>query len=111
MSINPVSFKGVYKVTLPHVDSAKNEKEKAAYTEMAINTIVMGMNASVAEPKADEKSGSIYFKINDANDVKFEKGFAGLLKNCNDQFKVDMAKKAYIEKVSDAEYNSIKSSI
>ena len=28
MSMNPVSFKGIYKVTMPNVKTAKDEKEK-----------------------------------------------------------------------------------
>ena len=51
--MNSVAFKGVYKVTLPNVKEAKDEKEKAAYTEAVMNTVVMGANASVAEPKFD----------------------------------------------------------
>ena len=69
MSMNSVAFKGVYKVTLPNVKEAKDEKEKAAYTEVVMNTVVMGANASVAEPKFDKDSSSVYFKINDKNDA------------------------------------------
>ena len=47
----------------------------------------------------------MYFKINDKNDALFEKGFANILENCNKQFNIDMAKKAYYEKVSEEEFN------
>ena len=105
MTINPVAFKGVYKIQLPNVKDATNEKEKAAYTDVAMNTIVMGANNSIVAPKVDNKTKSIYFKIDDKNDTQFEAGFKQILDMCNKNFGVDMAKKAYIQKVSDAEYN------
>ena len=105
MSVNPVSFKGVYKVTMPKVTEAKDDKEKAAYTDVATNVVVMAANASVAQPKVDATKTSMYFKIADKNDANFEKGFAGILESCNKRFNVDMAKKAYIQKVSDEEYD------
>ena len=109
--MNSVAFKGVYKVTLPNVKEAKDEKEKAAYTEAVMNTVVMGANASVAEPKFDKDSSSVYFKINDKNDAKFEKGFSTILNECNKKFNVDMVKKAYIQKVSEEEYNKLPSDL
>ena len=72
MSISPIGFKGVYKVTLPNVKEATNEQEKGAYTDAAINTVVMGANASIAQPKVSEDKKSVYFKIDDKNDSKFE---------------------------------------
>ena len=107
MSMNPVSFKGIYKVTMPNVKTAKDEKEKAAYTDAAINTVVMGANMIVAPPRTDGKN-SVYFKIDDKNDAKFEQGFANILANCNKNFNTDMAKKAYIQKVSEEEFNNAK---
>lgn len=107
MTTNPVSFKGVYKITMPNIKEAKDEKEKNAITEVAINTVVMGANASIAEPKTDGKN--VYFKIDDKNDAKFEAGFKNILDNCNKQFNVDMAKKTYIQKVSEAEYQKAES--
>ena len=104
--MNPVSFKGVYKVTIPKVTEAKNEKEKAAYTDVAMNVVVMGANNSIAQPKVDAAKKHMYFKINDVNDTKFETGFKNILENCNKQFNIDMAKIAYIEKVSDTEYQN-----
>ncbi len=104
MTTNPVAFKGVYKVTMPKVTDAKNEKEKAAFTEVATNVVVMGANASVAMPKVDKATSSIYFKINDKNDANFEAGFKNILDHCNKQLGVDMAKRAYMQKVSEAEY-------
>ena len=106
MSISSPSFKGVYKVTIPNVKEAKNEKEKAAYTNLALNVVVMGTNASVAQPKVNEAEKSMYFKINDKNNAKFEAGFKNIIDNCNKQFNIDLAKKAYCEKVTEAEYNS-----
>lgn len=104
MSMSPVSFKGVYKVTIPKVTEAKNEQEKAAYTDLAMGVVVMGANASVAQPKVDAEQKSMYFKINDKNDEKFEAGFKNIVDNCNKQFNIDMAKKAYMEKVSEEEF-------
>ena len=109
MSTSPVSFKGVYKVTLPNVKEAKSEQEKNAYTDMAINVTVMGANSSIAEPKTSQDNKSIYFKIDDRNDANFEAGFKNILNDCNKRFNIDMAKKAYITKVSDAEYNNAQS--
>ena len=105
MSISPIGFKGVYKVTLPNVKEATNEQEKGAYTDAAINTVVMGANASIAQPKVSEDKKSVYFKIDDKNDSKFETGFSTIVNECNKKFNVDMAKKAYIQKVGEDEYN------
>ena len=104
MNSNPVSFKGVYKITMPKVTDAKNEQEKAAFTEVATNVVVMGANASIDLPKIDKNTSSIYFKIDDKNNAKFENGFKNILDNCNKHLNLDMSKKAYIQKVSDAEY-------
>lgn len=106
MSISPISFQGVYKVTLPNVKEATNEQEKGAYTDAAINTVLMGANTSVAQPKVSEDKKSVYFKIDDKNDTNFEKGFSNIVNDVNKRFNVDMAKKAYIQKVSEAEFNS-----
>ena len=104
MSISPISFKGVYKVTIPKVNEAKNQQEEAAYTDLAINTVVMATNNSVERPRIDDAGQSMYFKIDDKNDAKFESGFKNILDNCNKQFNLDLAKKAYIEKVSNEEF-------
>ena len=106
MSISPISFQGVYKVTLPNAKEATNEQEKGAYTDAAINTVLMGANTSVAQPKVSEDKKSVYFKIDDKNDTNFEKGFSNIVNDVNKRFNVDMAKKAYIQKVSEAEFNS-----
>lgn len=105
MTINPVAFKGIYKVTLPNVKDAKNKAEKDAFSEVVIGTVVMGANASIDAPKADKASGSVYFKIDDKNDAKFEAGFKNILEVCNKEFNMDLAKKAYIQKVGVEEYN------
>ena len=107
MSISSPSFQGIYKITMPDIKTAKDEKEKAAFTEAAINTVVMGANTVTAPPRTDGK-GSVYFKIDDKNDKKFEQGFANILAECNKTFNVDMAKKAYMQKVSEAEFNNAK---
>ena len=102
---NP-SFKGVYKVTMPNVNSIKDEKEKQAATEAIINTLVMGSNLSVAEPRVEKGNDvSIYFKVNDKNDQVFENGFKNILAECNRVFNTDMAKKVYYKKVDNAEYD------
>ncbi len=107
MTISSPAFRGIYKVTMPDIKTAKDEKEKAAYTEAAINTVVMGANAVTAPPRTDGK-GSVYFKIDDKNDKKFEQGFANILAECNKTFNVDMAKKAYMQKVSEEEFKNAK---
>ena len=100
---NP-AFKGVYKVTMPKVDTGKDENEKKAIAETVINTLVMGANMSVAEPKIDKSTNSIYFKIDDKNDKVFESGFNNIINECNKVFNIDMAKKAYIKKDNESEY-------
>ena len=105
MSISPISFQGIYKVTLPNVKEAKNDAEKGAYTDAAINTVVMGANNSIDQPRVSEDKKSVYFKIADKNDANFETGFSNILNDINKRFNVDMAKKAYIEKVSEEEFN------
>ena len=105
MSICPIGFKGVYRVTLPNVKEAKNEQEKGAYTDAAINTVIMGANNSIAQPRVSEDKKSVYFKIDDKNDANFEKGFSSILNDVNKRFSIDMAKKAYIQKVGEEEFN------
>ena len=109
MSISPIGFKGIYKVTLPNVKEAKNEQEKGAYTNAAINTVVMGANVSIAQPKVTEDKKSVYFKIDDKNDTNFETGFSTIINECNKKFNIDMAQKAYIQKVGEDEYNKANS--
>ena len=65
MTVNPISFKGVYKVSLPKVPEAQNEQEKAAFTDTAVNVGVMGANSSVDRPKVDADKKFMYFKIDD----------------------------------------------
>ena len=105
MSICPIGFKGVYRVTLPNVKEAKNEQEKGAFTDTAINTVLMGANNSIAQPRVSEDKKSVYFKIDDKNDPKFEAGFTNILNDVNKRFNIDMAKKAYIQKVGEEEFN------
>ncbi len=105
MSISPIGFKGIYKVSLPNVKEATNEQEKAAYTDAAINTVVMGANNSVEQPRVSDDKKSVYFKLDDKNDSKFEAGFSTIVNDCNKKFGIDMAKKAYIEKVNEEEFN------
>ena len=105
MATNPVAFKGVYKISLPNVKEAKTDQEKAAYTDVAMNTIVMAANNSVAPPRVDNKTKNIYFKINDKNDAQFEAGFKQILDMCNKNLKMDMSKKVYVQKVSEDEFN------
>ena len=106
MSTNGVSFKGVYKVTLPKVDTLKDKNEKEAAKDAVINTVVMGGNMSVAEPKVVQNADSIttYFKIDDKNNANFENGFKSIIDSCNKKFNVDVASKVYMEKVSEEEY-------
>lgn len=105
MTISPIGFKGVYKVTLPNVKEATNEQEKSAYTDAAINTVIMGANNSIAQPRVSEDKKSVYFKIDDKNDLNFETGFSNILNDVNKRFNIDMAKKAYMQKVGDDEFN------
>ena len=72
MTINPVAFKSVYKVTLPNVKEAQNEQEKNAFTDTAINTIMMGANNSIAQPRISADQKSVYFKLDNKNDADFE---------------------------------------
>ena len=101
-----LSFKGVYKVTLPKVDTLKDENEKNAATDAVINTVVMGCNMSIDKPKTIQNgdSGITYFKIDDRNDANFEKGFKSIVDNCNKKFNTDVASKVYMEKVSEEEF-------
>jgi len=108
MAMDSVAFKGIYKVTLPNVKNVKDEKEKAALTEAAIGTVVMGANASVVAPRVDEKKGCAYYKIDDKNDAKFEQGFNQILTECNKKFGIDLAKKVYLEKATEQEFNQAK---
>lgn len=101
------NFKGCYKVTLPNVKDIKDPKEKSAMSEVVMNTVVMGANMSVVAPRMNKEAGSVYFKIADKNDANFEKGFKFTLDNCNKKFGVDAAQKAYIQKVSEEEFNKM----
>lgn len=105
MSSCPISFQGTYKVTLPNLKTAMNENEKGAFMDAAINTVVMAANTSVAKPKVSPDKKSMYFKIDDKNDAKFEQGFLEILEECNKKFNVDMAKKAYLKKVTPEEFD------
>ena len=105
MTVSPISFQGTYKVTLPNVKEAANENEKGAFMDAAINTVVMAANTSVAKPKVSADKKSMYFKIDDKNDAKFEQGFSKILEECNKKFNVDMAKKAYLQKVTQEEFD------
>jgi hypothetical protein len=107
MSNNTITFNGVYKVTMPKVTEAKNEREKAAFTEMAMNTVIVGTNSSIDLPRVNDKN-SIYFNIHNNFDEKFENVFKQTIEDCNKKFNVDMAKKAYLERVSIDEYNNAK---
>ncbi len=106
MSTNGISFKGVYKVTLPQVDTLKDKNEKDAVKDAVINTVVMGSNMSIAEPKVVQNGNSLttYFKIDDKNDANFENGFKSIVDNCNKKFNTDVASKVYMEKVSEEEF-------
>jgi hypothetical protein len=103
----PMNFKGCYKVTMPNVKTLQDPKEKSAMTEVVMNTVVMGANMSVAAPRMNKEAGSVYFKIADKKDGDFEKGFNMIIDGCNKKFGVDAAKKAYIQKVSEEEFNKM----
>ena len=102
-----VNFKGCYKVTMPNVKSIEDPQMKGAMTEVVMNTVIMGANMSVAEPRMNKEAGSVYFKIADQKDATFEKGFKMIIDGCNKKFGVDAAKKAYIQKVSEEEFNKM----
>ena len=100
-----VSFKGVYKVSVPNdLNNIKDEKTKAAAADCIINTMVMGCNMSIQQPKVNKATNEVYFKINDNNDKEFENGFKNILDACNKQYNLDMAKKVYIQQVENSEY-------
>ena len=101
---NP-AFRGVYKISMPDIRKVKDEKEKNALAETMINTIVMGANYSVAEPRVSNDNSSVYFKIDDKNDKNFETGFKAIIDECNKQFNADLAKKVYMNKVDLTEFN------
>jgi len=109
MTVNPVAFKGIYKITMPKATEAKNEQEKGAYTDTITNVVVMGANNSIVPPKVDKNTSSIYFKIDDKNDTQFETGFKNIIEDCNKRFNIDMAQKAYMEKVSEEEFQNAES--
>ena len=99
------AFRSVYKVTMPNVKDIKDEKEKSAIADTIVNTTVMGINYSVAEPKISQDNSAVYFKVDKKNDANFENGFKNILDNCNKQCNIDVAKKVYCQKVDDNEYN------
>ena len=101
---NSVAFKGIYKVSLPRVDKAKDDNEKAALTEASINSTLMGFNYSIDYPRINEQKAAVYYKIDDINDKNFEEGFKNIIDECNKAFNVDIAKKAYIQKVDENEF-------
>lgn len=101
---NP-SFKGVYKVNMPNVNSVKDEKEKNSLAETMVYALVMGANLSVSEPRVAKDNSAVYFKVDNKSDKAFEDGFKEIISECNKQFNTDMAKKVYYNKVDEAEYN------
>ena len=101
------NFKGCYKVTMPNVKEIKDPKEKSVMTDIIINTVVMGSNMSIDAPRMDKEAGSVYFKIADKKDADFEKGFKFIIDKCNKDFGIDAAKKAYIQKVNEEEFNKM----
>lgn len=101
---NP-AFKGVYKVTMPNVDTIKDENEKNALTEAAVNSVVMGYNLSTNPPRISKDQKSVLYKIDDKNDKVFESGFNAIVADCNKQFNIDLAKKIYFEKAAEKDFN------
>ena len=61
MSISPIGFKGIYKVTLPNVKEATNQQEKGAFTDAAFNTVVLGANNVLDSPRISEDKKIVYF--------------------------------------------------
>ena len=104
-NVTSPAFRGVYKVAMPDVEKVKDEKEKNALAETMINALVMGANFSITDPRVAKDNSAVYFKIDNKNDAAFEKGFNSIINECNKQFNMDLAKKVYINKVSDAEFN------
>ena len=101
---NP-AFKGVYKVNMPDITKIKDEKEKESLAETMINTLVLGANFSIAEPRVAQDNTAVYFKIDNKNDKLFESNFKKLMDECNKQFNMDVAKKVYYKKTDDKEFN------
>ncbi|MCQ2738697.1 MAG: hypothetical protein MJ237_00560 [bacterium] len=104
----PMAFRGIYKLTAPKVDTIKDEKEKNALTDILMYTVMMGYGMSVATPRVNEKEGSLYFKIDDNKNAEFEKSYKDAVAECNKIYNLDIAKKAYIQKVSENEFNQAK---
>ena len=101
---NP-AFKGIYKVNMPDIRTIQDEKEKTALAETMVNTLVLGSNFSVTDPRVAKDDSAVYFKIDDKNDAAFEAGFKTILDECNKQFNMDLAKKVYYNKADEAEFN------
>ncbi len=104
-NISNPAFKGIYKVTMPDIRTINNEKEKEGMAETMINTIVLGTNFSIAEPRVAKDNSAVYFKIDNKNDKIFESNFKKLIDECNKQFNMDVAKKVYYNKTDDKEFN------
>lgn len=104
-NVSSPTFKGIYKVNVPDVKTVKDEKEKQALAETMLNALVMGANLSIAEPRVAKDNSAVYFKVDNKNDATFENGFKTIINECNKQFNMDLAKKVYINKVDDKEFN------
>lgn len=102
---NP-AFRGIYKVAMPDIKSMKDGKEKDCLAEAMLNTVVLGANLSVAEPRVSKDNSAVYFKIDDKNDKIFESNFKKVVDECNKQFNIDVAKKVYYKKTDNKEFNN-----
>ena len=106
INVNSPAFKSIYKVQMPNAKEVKDEKEKNVVSDAVINSVVMGFNMSVEPPRISKDKSAVFYKINDANDAAFEKGFKNIIENCNKQLSSDLAEKIYYEKASEQEFKN-----
>lgn len=106
MSVNSPAFKSIYKVPMINVKDIKDEKERNVTADAVINTVVMGTNMSVEAPRVAKDKSAVFYKIHDANDKVFEKGFKNIIDACNKQLNNDLAEKLYYEHASEQEFQN-----
>ena len=104
MGMQSPSFRSIYRMPLTRVDKIEDPAEKQAMTEAAIQSTVLGFNASIDYPRISKDQAFAYFKVDDKNDAKFEQAHKNIVDNCNKMFNTDIAKKMYVEKANEADY-------
>ena len=100
------AFQGAYKYTAPDVD-IKNSNEMMARQELDQAVTVEAWLNDSEKPRISNSDAAIYLKIDDPVKAKaFEDRVNGVIANCQKTFGVEFAKKAYLQQISDAEYNN-----